>query len=430
MSDLRRSAGLHPHRSRVWAPRLLQWWRRYQPRRTRRRRRRPMLQPRCRPRPRPCPLPWPPPFFEYSKVRSSTSNATGCALELASGAASAVSRAVPTPTTLPRRMAKKERRFMPASGRGSMVLLFGPASCRDAGPAFFVCDRFSGENTPLRATSISFGELRAARFADHNPRRPWGPGLTKESRSFGGGSRRFGRFSPRRDNAATAQQEPAAARAEVCDRGLRDAPRDQITAVEPLLRHALGFAEQVNRPILVRVAKARLEQALGEVEHDRAGAHRLELGRIELDAFANDALHEHGAGPNLLGGEHKAGVGGELGPQPRVRQLDPVTVDLRKGDLACCALLQRLDTHSRLRRRRPRDHGLCREVEGNSQDVGVFDVEQALVIELVGLPPPFLGMSLPIWSQSRRYIGMSPAGRLSATGTRGSLTIPHSMASH
>ena len=93
------------------------------------------------------------------------------------------------------------------------TLLLGPASCRDAGPAFFVCDRFSGENTPLRATSISFGKLRAARFADHNPRRPWGPGLTKESRSFGGGSRRFGRFSPRRDNAATAQQEPAAARA-------------------------------------------------------------------------------------------------------------------------------------------------------------------------------------------------------------------------
>jgi len=93
------------------------------------------------------------------------------------------------------------------------TLLLGPASCRGAGPAFFVCDRFSGENTPLRATSISFGELRAARFADHNPRRPWGPGLTKESRSFGGGSRRFGRFSPRRDNAATAQQEPAAARA-------------------------------------------------------------------------------------------------------------------------------------------------------------------------------------------------------------------------
>ena len=66
------------------------------------------------------------------------------------------------------------------------TLLSGPASCLDAGHAFLCAIAFSGENTTLRATSISFGELRDARFARHNPRRPWGPGLIKESRSVVG----------------------------------------------------------------------------------------------------------------------------------------------------------------------------------------------------------------------------------------------------
>ena len=38
-------------------------------------------------------------------------------------------------------------------------------------------------------------------------------------------------------------------------------------------------------------------------------------------------------------------------------------------------------------------------------------------------------MSLPMCFQSSRKIGISAPGMLSATGTRGSLTIPHSMAS-
>src|SRR5215218_545322 len=56
------------------------------------------------------------------------------------------------------------------------TLLSRPASCLDAGHAFLCAIAFSGENTTLRATSISFGELRDARFARHNPRRPLGAG--------------------------------------------------------------------------------------------------------------------------------------------------------------------------------------------------------------------------------------------------------------
>jgi len=93
------------------------------------------------------------------------------------------------------------------------TLLSGPASCLDAGHAFLCAIAFSGENTTLRATSISFGELRDARFARHNPRRPWGPGLIKESRSVVGGSRVSGAASVLAAQTAMAQQATAVGRA-------------------------------------------------------------------------------------------------------------------------------------------------------------------------------------------------------------------------
>ncbi len=45
------------------------------------------------------------------------------------------------------------------------------------------------------------------------------------------------------------------------------------------------------------------------------------------------------------------------------------------------------------------------------------------------LPRPFLGIFVRMCSHRLRNIGISPPGMLSATGTRGSLTMPHSMAS-
>ena len=50
-------------------------------------------------------------------------------------------------------------------------------------------------------------------------------------------------------------------------------------------------------------------------------------------------------------------------------------------------------------------------------------------VEFLALPRPFFGMSLRMFSQRLRNIGISSPGMLSATGTRGSLTMPHSMAS-
>ena len=42
---------------------------------------------------------------------------------------------------------------------------------------------------------------------------------------------------------------------------------------------------------------------------------------------------------------------------------------------------------------------------------------------------PLRGICLPICSHRLRNVGISPLGMLSATGTRGSLTMPHSIAS-
>jgi hypothetical protein len=50
-------------------------------------------------------------------------------------------------------------------------------------------------------------------------------------------------------------------------------------------------------------------------------------------------------------------------------------------------------------------------------------------VEPAALPRPFFGMSLRMCSHRLRNIGISSPGMLSATGTRGSLTMPHSMAS-
>ena len=50
-------------------------------------------------------------------------------------------------------------------------------------------------------------------------------------------------------------------------------------------------------------------------------------------------------------------------------------------------------------------------------------------IEIPALPRPFFGIFVRMCSQRLRNIGISSPGMLSATGTRGSLTMPHSMAS-
>jgi hypothetical protein len=67
-------------------------------------------------------------------------------------------------------------------------------------------------------------------------------------------------------------------------------------------------------------------------------------------------------------------------------QLDAVAFDAREADFQGVAVrADRLDLHRLARRLRRRDDGLGGEVEGDAEDVGVFDVEQAFLVEVVGL---------------------------------------------
>ena len=91
-------------------------------------------------------------------------------------------------------------------------------------------------------------------------------------------------------------------------------------------------------------------------------------------------------GPDEVRGELQDGVVVEVGGQPLLRQFDAVALDAREADFERIALgADGLDLDGLARRLRRRDDRLGREVEGNAEDVGVLDVEQAFFVQVVGL---------------------------------------------
>ena len=76
----------------------------------------------------------------------------------------------------------------------------------------------------------------------------------------------------------------------------------------------------------------------------------------------------------------------ELGGQAFLGQLDAVALDAREADLQCVAVgADGLDLDGLARRLRRGDDRLGGEVEGDAEDVGVLDVEEALLVQVVGL---------------------------------------------
>ena len=93
-------------------------------------------------------------------------------------------------------------------------------------------------------------------------------------------------------------------------------------------------------------------------------------------------------GADEVGGEFQDGVVVELGGQPFLRQLDAIAFDAGEADFESIALgTDGLDLDRLARRLRRGDDRLGREVEGNAEDVGIFDVEQPcrLFVQVVGL---------------------------------------------
>ncbi len=157
--------------------------------------------------------------------------------------------------------------------------------------------------------------------------------------------------------------------------------------VEPLLGDALELAEQVELRLLAGVAPLRVEQALGEVEEQRRRPHVAQVLEVQVHALADDAgVPRDRTGRPGPGVSSRIGVVVELGRQPLLGQLDAIALDAREADFERVALGPHgLDLDRLARRLRRRDDRLGREVERNAEDVGVLDVEQALLVQVVGL---------------------------------------------
>jgi hypothetical protein len=93
-------------------------------------------------------------------------------------------------------------------------------------------------------------------------------------------------------------------------------------------------------------------------------------------------------GADQIRRELQYGVFREVGCQALLWQLDSIPGHAGEADLEFIALrADSLDLDGLPRRLRRGDDGLGREVEGDAKHIGVFDVEQFLLVQVVGLPP-------------------------------------------
>lgn len=115
-------------------------------------------------------------------------------------------------------------------------------------------------------------------------------------------------------------------------------------------------------------------------------AHVVQVLDRQVHALADDALVLGDRWADKARGQLQHRVGTELGREFFVRQLDPVALDAGEGDGQRVALgADRMDPDRLPRLGRGRNYRLCGKVEGNAEDVGIFDVEQAFLVEIVGL---------------------------------------------
>ena len=108
--------------------------------------------------------------------------------------------------------------------------------------------------------------------------------------------------------------------------------------------------------------------------------------KIHIHAFANDAGVASDGRADEVRGEFQNGIVVEAGREAFLGQFDAVAFDARKADFERIALrTDGLDLNRLARWLRRSDDGLGREIEGNAEDIGIFDIEETFFIEIVGL---------------------------------------------
>src|SRR5579871_943594 len=110
------------------------------------------------------------------------------------------------------------------------------------------------------------------------------------------------------------------------------------------------------------------------------------MHKRQIDALADNPLDARDRRADQGRSQFQNGIVVEFGGEPLLGQVDTVSLDARETDLEGVAIgTYGLHGDGLAGRLRGCDDGLGVEVEGNTEDVGVFDIEEAGVVEVVGL---------------------------------------------
>ena len=107
---------------------------------------------------------------------------------------------------------------------------------------------------------------------------------------------------------------------------------------------------------------------------------------VEIFRLADQPGIDGGGGSDEIGAECQNGFSVEVCGKPFHRQFHAIALDTREANFECIAFgAHGLDLHCLARRLGWGDDRLGGEIEGDAENVRVFDVEQTLIIQLVGL---------------------------------------------
>ena len=136
---------------------------------------------------------------------------------------------------------------------------------------------------------------------------------------------------------------------------------------------------------VTRVAPMVDQQPFGEVHQQGGVPHVGQVVQAEVYGLANDARVLRDGGANQVRRQHQHGICIELCRQTLVGQLNPVALHAGELNLQCVAVLLCTHLYRLTRRLGLGDHRLGGEVKRDTQHVGVFDVEKAFLVQVVGL---------------------------------------------
>ena len=160
---------------------------------------------------------------------------------------------------------------------------------------------------------------------------------------------------------------------------------DQVIG-QPAAGDSLELTEQVQLRLLIGRAPVFLQQGLGEMVDQRGRAQIPTVDQVQVDALADDAGIVRDGRADDVRREDQGRVLAELRVDVFLRQFHAVSLHAREANLTGVPIRGDGPDRYRLARLRlPGGDRLGGEVERDAEHVGVLDVEQALLVQIVGL---------------------------------------------